>query len=245
MTQYPIPTLKRPRSTSTPPSPSSTSSPKRALSEDEFASSSDVGRPEGLLTPNMQANGGAGSSPLSRFDEGEQDEEGDLGEAWVKRTEDVHLHSDAVEEDVEEEKSLDTAALSQQYNELLGKRSALRFSAELTVAGHVPPPFTPWASYYIIPTFLFNALKTFAQHDSATSKSDDSASHLKIDLSRLLKDPEGMELHVPQTSTSTDGRSTFTGYTKLERVWQVADGLVEGEDFMFVDEEGWDKLVDW
>lgn len=123
-----VPTLKRPRSTSTPPSPSSTSSPKRAASEDPFPSSSDSGRGNDFLTPNMQA-GNAASSPLRLdfHDEPEQAGEGESG--WVRRTEEVHLSSDGVDDGRER--------LRGQYNELLGERGAANL-------GRSKPDTSPW-----------------------------------------------------------------------------------------------------
>ena len=116
MSHQSVPTLKRPRSTSTPPSPSSTSSPKRAASEDPFPSSSDSGRGNDFLNPSMQA-GNAGSSPLRLDfdDEPEQLGEGESG--WVRRTEEVHLGCDRVDGGKER--------LLGQFSELLGRSSSL------------------------------------------------------------------------------------------------------------------------
>lgn len=84
--------LKRPRSTSRPPSPSSGSSPKRAASEDPFPSSSDSGR---LFDHLITDNGGmvAASSPL-RQDIGDNES----NKSWVELTQQVKLGSDGEED---------------------------------------------------------------------------------------------------------------------------------------------------
>jgi hypothetical protein len=141
MSQPPIPSLKRPRSTSDPPSPSSSSSPKRAPSEDVYPASSDSGRNDlvggsnangngnGWLSPSMQ--NGPGSSPLRDADvdgnanvdvDGDVDVDDDATEAWVKRTEDVHLDGDVGEEEREQYK--------ERYNELLGESTSSKALAD-------------------------------------------------------------------------------------------------------------------
>lgn len=100
-----LPGLKRLRPPSSPPSPSS-SSPKRALSEDMFqqipegASSPAVTAPSGQLGA-AATSSALGSSPLRADDDVSVENasrpaaiasEGDSdGGEWVKRTEDVHL----------------------------------------------------------------------------------------------------------------------------------------------------------
>jgi hypothetical protein len=96
------PSLKRPRSTSQPPSPSS-SSPKRAASDsdDHFEPTNS------LLGHNMDMSStGRASSPLREHDSSS-------GE-WVKRTEDVHLNE--VEDQGNER-------YKQLYNDFLGQSS--------------------------------------------------------------------------------------------------------------------------
>lgn len=95
------PNLKRPRSTSQPPSPSS-SSPKRAASETDDPS--EIG--SSLLGQHMDMTSGAAraSSPLRERDSSS-------GE-WVQRTEDVHLN---------EVENQGNDRYKQLYNDVLGE----------------------------------------------------------------------------------------------------------------------------
>lgn len=122
-------TLKRPRSTSRPPSPSSGSSPKRAASEDPFPSSSDSGRVfDHLITDNGSMV--AASSPL-RQDIGDNES----NKSWVELTQQVKLGSDG-EEDMKGDTTLradgEPTLVSQEIwkernNELLG--ALMKYSA--------------------------------------------------------------------------------------------------------------------
>ncbi|ORY31587.1 hypothetical protein BCR39DRAFT_558054 [Naematelia encephala] len=217
MSQLP-PSLKRPRSNSNPPSSSSTSSPKRAASEDPYSNSSDSGKPEGFLSPTMQGTVGAGSSPLGRSD---GDGEADLGDSgWVKRTEDVHLESDGMDVEAQSNKWKDL------YQELLGS---------------IPPPFEQWKPFYLVPATLLNSLKSLGYQDA---KSSAEPSDLKLDLTKLVKDPTGEEIWVSQTEV-VDDKAVPKGEARLQKFWHVAEGLVENDDFIFVSESGWQKLLQW
>jgi hypothetical protein len=113
-------TLKRPRSTSQPPSPNSTSSPKRAASEDPFASSSDIAAGSAHLPDangngylNTMSAGQQGNSPLRSDVDGE-------GGSLVDRTEEVSLVDGEGMDGVIEEGN-GNSALREQYNMLLGE----------------------------------------------------------------------------------------------------------------------------
>ena len=135
-----VSSLKRPRSTSNPPSPSSTSSPKRAASEDPFTSSSDSGPPNDLLSPNTQITNA--SSPLRMdIDDDGNEQSGDGESGWVRRTEEVHLSPEGVGRGVgyksltEQHDELISESLRAQYDELLGEFASSHFSSK-----HPSPP---------------------------------------------------------------------------------------------------------
>ena len=91
---------------------------------------------------------------------------------------------------------------------------------------------------------MLNTLKTLALDDPSTSKSAVAASDLRIDLSPLLKDPQGQEVYIISTESS-GGKTVLLPKWRKDRVWAVKDGLTENEDFVFISTLGWDKLVQW
>lgn len=145
------PSLKRPRETHS-PSPSSTSS-KRAASEDPASASSDSGRPDGLLSPPLT---GHGSSPL-RPDSSGPAERGpeqamDMNEdgEWVRRTEEVHIASEGPEEQEGAQRGVGQAGkdherparLQEQYSQLLGKSFDRCLTSGADATQHISHPRT-------------------------------------------------------------------------------------------------------
>ncbi|EIW72145.1 hypothetical protein TREMEDRAFT_36466 [Tremella mesenterica DSM 1558] len=167
--------------------------------------------------------------------DGAIDGESEGGE-WVKRTEEVHL-----------EEGYDRKQYKEQYDQLLGMCHIPSEDDETltNVTASFPPPYATARTYHIIPKKLFNTLQTLALGDPASSKSPVSPSDLKIDLTELIEDIEGQEVFTLYNDTigSPSTRMTFKG-TKT-RIWQLKDGLLEQDDFIYVSAEGWGKLVEW
>jgi hypothetical protein len=62
----------------------------------------------------------------------------------------------------------------------------------------------------------------------------------------LVETTEADQVHVIQTSIMPDGsRALSTEYRKAEPYWTLRDGLVEDDDFLFIHEAGWEKILEW
>ncbi|WVQ94936.1 hypothetical protein IAU59_002024 [Kwoniella sp. CBS 9459] len=235
------PSLKRPRTTSQPPSPTYSSSPKRAASEDPFASSSDSGRPDLVNSYGLTlgANSMAGTSSPLRLDvDGDVDAGSEGSRSWVQRTQEVKLASS---DDGNEEGDRTVVPAQQdsqetwlaRYNELIG---------------HFPPPFKPYERYYILPYAAIDKIKelAFGQGDDEAAPSPSSVPHnqeLVNAMKRLIPDESDETFWMIQSETTTAG-SQLVGRGKQEQVWALGDAR-ENEDFVFVSSSGWEKVVEW
>ncbi|WVQ83635.1 hypothetical protein IAT38_005776 [Cryptococcus sp. DSM 104549] len=241
MTHQPLPSsLKRPRSTSQPPSPSASSSPKRSASEDPFPSGSDSGRMNDLLSPD--ANGGlaAGSSPL-RLDIDGAEEEPDERKNWVQRTGQVHLGSDAGDREEEgqgdvtmtvEEPTAQPVAKevwNERYNDLIG---------------NLPPPFHPYERYYLLPKPILNKIQLLAFGDD-DEDSQFAPGDLATAMKKLVPDESDELFWVIQSEKEAEGSgSTLVGVGKEEKVWALGEAE-ESVDYVFVSQASWDKVLSW
>ncbi|OXG79192.1 ubiquitin carboxyl-terminal hydrolase 4/11/15 [Cryptococcus neoformans var. grubii Br795] len=221
-------TLKRPRSTSRPPSPSSGSSPKRAASEDPFPSSSDSGRVfDHLITD----NGGmvAASSPL-RQDIGDNES----NKSWVELTQQVKLGSDG-EEDVEG----DTTLRAEGRSILVSQEVWKERNNELL--GLLPPPFNHYERYYILPKSIVQKVQLLALSDANDTaiQPEDFAEAMK----KLVPDHSAESFWVIQSEKTIAGHKLI-GKAKKEDVWALGDAE-ENEDYVFVPETGWKKVLEW
>ncbi|OCF44499.1 ubiquitin carboxyl-terminal hydrolase 4/11/15 [Kwoniella heveanensis CBS 569] len=233
--------LKRPRTTSQPPSPTSSSSPKRAASEDPFASSSDSGRPDPLSSSGLAlgTTSMAGtSSPLGLDADAEVDAGSEGSRGWVQRTQEVKLASS---DDGDEEGDRTVVAEGQdgqeiwqaRYNELLSD---------------IPPPFKPYERYFILPNAAIDKVKelAFGAGDDEATTSSVSGPHsqeLISAMKRLIPDESDETFWVIQSETTSTG-SKLVGRGKQEQVWALGDAR-EHDDFVFVTSSGWNKVVDW
>ncbi|KAL7424547.1 hypothetical protein Q5752_000231 [Cryptotrichosporon argae] len=195
---------KRPRSTSNPPSPSSTSSPKRAASEDPFgdAPASGSGR---LLSPAPQ---GAGSSPLRMDVDGDDDED---GVSWVERTGHVRLNEDADDDGQAE----------------VGEDDHWRTLHD-AVFSSLPPPYTTYTPFYLLPAPFFRALK-----ERAFSDGPDPV----LDMFTLADTAEPRLVHAAQAENSE-----LVNKVRQAKLWEARPGLMENEDYHFIGKEGWDAV---
>ncbi|KAL1410813.1 hypothetical protein Q8F55_001756 [Vanrija albida] len=203
-------TLKRPRTD--PPSPSSSSSPKRAASEDPIAALDSSSLPPSQAPPLHP------SSPLSRMD---VEDEHESTSEWVHRTGRVSLseteHADA-------EMGDDTAAPD------------LRSTRDLynIVMAALPPPFTAWSTFHLLPKAFFSALQHHAMSDAGEPVPP-------LSLESLLP-PRETAVEVTELSRP-GGRGTLRP-SKIN-LWRIRAGLVEDEDFVFLASEGWDAIADF
>ncbi|WWC64842.1 uncharacterized protein I303_107456 [Kwoniella dejecticola CBS 10117] len=237
-----LPSLKRPRSTSQPPSPSSSSSPKRAASEDPFSSTdSDPGKPDIASYPSNPSLGGSfrmvgTSSPLRANDENDADETGSRG--WVKRTEEVKLSSSddghAGEDDPDTTVTQDTPSPGSVWKQ--------RYNHILNLLG---PPFTPYQTYYLLPKATVDKLTELGYSDKEEVVTSASyAIELKEAMARLVPDQSAETFWVIQSSSTPTGGYNLIGEGKEEQVWATGDAE-ENRDFVFIPKEGWNKIIEW
>ncbi|WVR09644.1 hypothetical protein IAU60_006717 [Kwoniella sp. DSM 27419] len=236
MSNHNIPqSLKRPRTTSQPPSPSSLSSPKRAASEDPFSNSSDSGRPDTLNAvplAGLHSNLAGMSSPLRLDTDGDADSEG--SKSWVKRTGDVHLTS-SEDGDGEADRTATPDDLvnadlwKERYNQLLGS---------------FPPPFQAYERYYILPKATSDLIKKLAYEDAdGALASSSTAEQLEQAMKKLVPDQSDETFWVIQSEKTFSG-STLVGTGKEEQVWAMGDAE-ENVDYVFISSAGWDQVVQW
>ncbi|KAK8853439.1 hypothetical protein IAR55_004145 [Kwoniella newhampshirensis] len=228
-------TLKRPRSTSQSQSPSASSSPKRAASEDPFSSSSDSGRVDpsashSFLNTSMAGIGvgGVTGSPLRLLSSDDGKDE------WVERTGEVRLASpDGTEEKgqaqarTKENEELGPEVWKERYNELLET---------------LPPPFRIYDKYYILPKPIVTQIKSLA-YSEETPSSDTSSVDLAGAIKKLIPDESDETFWVIQSKSSSE-ESELVGLGKEEQVWSIANAE-ENVDFVFVSKSGWEKVLKW
>ena len=94
--------------------------------------------------------------------------------------------------------------------------------------------------YYLIPRTFERELKELAYG----SESDGSAFRpLQLDMAPLVQSLKGQETMAIQTAIGGDGEAKLEAIGSRSRVWKLKEGLSEDEDFMYLSEEGWEKLV--
>ncbi|WVO17141.1 hypothetical protein L204_104832 [Cryptococcus depauperatus] len=212
--------LKRPRSTSHPPSPDSGSSPKRAASEDFNQ------EPNRLIDQITRDGMVTGSSPL-RTDIGDTDS----NRSWVEKTEQVRLESDFGDEDMDRTMIADSIMVSQeQWKERLNQ-----------LLGCFPPPFHHYEKYYIMPKSILDRIQQFALGDQEDLKIDPKG--FEDAIQRLIPDQSAECFWVIQNEKTSQG-TKLIGKGRKENVWALGDAE-ESTDYVFVSESGWMKVVEW
>jgi hypothetical protein len=110
--------------------------------------------------------------------------------------------------------------------------------------GAIPPPFAPFETFYIVPRSFKADLEALALN-TVESKTDASPTDLQLDLTSLVENTDGEEVHVIQTNEAADGTRKLVATSKKERFWTLKDGLSEDDDFLFVHATGWTKMTEW
>jgi ubiquitin carboxyl-terminal hydrolase 4/11/15 len=110
--------------------------------------------------------------------------------------------------------------------------------------GSIPPPFNQYDAYYIIPQSFKADLTALAMNDDET-KIASSSTDLQLDLKALVENVEGEEVVVIETGMNPDGTRCLVGTGKKHRYWTIKDGLSEDDDFLFIHEDGWNKIMEW
>ncbi|KAK6909152.1 hypothetical protein I203_103167 [Kwoniella mangroviensis CBS 8507] len=222
------PSLKRPRSTSQPPSPTSSSSPKRAASED----------PSDIFPSLGGTNSMVGTSSPLRVDkdgDGDADETGSKN--WVERTGEVKIgSSDDGNGEEEGDKTIT------QDGPQTGNVWKKRYDETLD---QLSPPLVPYERYYILPKTILTKLTELA-YDEDVYQTDTSTlpEELKAAMTRLIPDQSDETFWVIQSKGShTDGYQLI-GEAKKEQVWALGDAE-ENRDFVFIPSEGWQKFIEW
>lgn len=179
----------------------------------------------------MDMTSGRASSPLREHDSSS-------GE-WVQRTEDVHLN---------EVENQGNDRYRELYDRFLGMSLAVLVQSplcqELISTENIPPPFTAYNTYYVIPKSFEQDLKALALNDAET-KTEASPTDLQLNMKDLVETVEGEEVYVLQTWEQPDGTSALGGDLKKDVFWNLKDGLVEDDDFLFIHQTGWDKIIEW
>lgn len=111
-------------------------------------------------------------------------------------------------------------------------------------AESIPPPFNAFEVYYVLPKAFEQDLKALALSD-AEAAIEAGPTDLQLDLTSLVESVEGDEVYVIQTAAQPDGYLRLGGSGKKDQYWTLKDGLVEDEDFLFIHQTGWDKIVEW
>lgn len=115
----------------------------------------------------------------------------------------------------------------------------------LILAESIPPPFIDFNVYYIIPKSFEKDLKALALSDAET-KTDAAPTDLQLDMTGLVESVHPEQVHVIQTTAVPDGSLTLGGpYKEAESYWTLKDGLVEDDDFLFIHQSGWEKIMEW
>jgi hypothetical protein len=107
----------------------------------------------------------------------------------------------------------------------------------LTISESFPPPFKPWSEYYLLPKSFHAALQSAALSDEANSTS----TRVDLDITELLESTEGETVFTPGY-VDEGGKSTITATPIKQVIWQLKQGLMEDEDFMFISANGWNEL---
>lgn len=114
------------------------------------------------------------------------------------------------------------------------------------MSGSIPPPFTVADVYYIIPKSFERDLKALA-HSDAETKTEATPTDLQLDMTDLVESIEPDQVHVFQSSSvpvAAPG-GTVPEHKKAEPYWTLKDGLVEDDDFLFIHQSGWTKIMEW
>lgn len=77
------------------------------------------------------------------------------------------------------------------------------------------------------------------------TKTDASPTDLQLDLTPLVESVEGEEVLVINTVLSSEGSYVLDISAKKQRFWTLKDGLSEDDDFLFVNGDGWNKILEW
>lgn len=112
------------------------------------------------------------------------------------------------------------------------------------VSGAIPPPFSPNDLYYVVPKSFKADLEALALNAQET-KTEASQTDLQLDLTPLVESLEGEDVSVILGTDAPDGSQRLSAMAKKQRFWTLKDGLSEDDDFIFVNEDGWTKIVEW
>ena len=77
------------------------------------------------------------------------------------------------------------------------------------------------------------------------TKTASSSTDLQLDLTQLVENVEGEEVVVVDTGMNPDGTLRLAASGIKRKYWSIKDGLSEDEDFLFIHEDGWEKIIQW
>ncbi|ODO05552.1 hypothetical protein I350_04604 [Cryptococcus amylolentus CBS 6273] len=216
------PNLKRARSSSQLSSPDSTSSPKRAASEDPS-------EPTRFLT--ADSNMIPGSSPL-RLDTADEEST----RSWVEQTGQVRLDSEG---DAEGDGNATIIAESQEPLPVVSQSEWKQRVND--VLENLPPPFKHYERYYILPQLILKKLQqlAFGEPSDASLSPDE----LLEAMQKLVPDQSAESFWVIRSERGAEG-AKLIGKGEQEDVWALGDAE-ENVDYVFIPEATWLKVVEW
>ncbi|WVQ75606.1 hypothetical protein IAR50_005234 [Cryptococcus sp. DSM 104548] len=216
------PNLKRARSTSQLSSPDSTSSPKRAASEDPSEPSKFLG---------TDVNMYPGSSPL-RLDAADEEST----KSWVEQTGQVRLDSEGdAEGDGDATMVVDSGKVLPVVSQGEWKQRAN------DVLETLPPPFKHYERYYILPKPILTKLQQLAFGDPAEATIEPG--ELQEAMQKLVPDQSAESFWVIRSERGANG-DKLIGKGEQEDVWALGDAE-ENVDYVFVPAMTWKKVVEW
>jgi hypothetical protein len=120
---------------------------------------------------------------------------------------------------------------------------AHRPCARTDESGAIPPPFKPYHTYYIIPRKFEADLKALALGDTEI-KTEGTPIELQLHVKDLVESSYENFTTI-QTREDDDGKRHLTPLGTKGEFYEIPNGLSEDEDFLFVHEKGWKKILAW
>lgn len=107
----------------------------------------------------------------------------------------------------------------------------------------MPPPFVPWAKYYIIPAVLVRNLQQLALDPHGKDTPPESS--LRLDMLPLV-DGDGRTIATGRSVPQSDGSFALENHDgSAESFWSMKPNMTEDEDFKFIAAQGWEKIKEW
>lgn len=87
-------------------------------------------------------------------------------------------------------------------------------------------------------------MKALALGDNE-AKTEAAPTDLQLDMKALISVSYGPDFMTIKTREDDEGKRDLTPLAKKGEFFEIPDGLSEDEDFLFVHEKGWTKILEW